>query len=81
MFNYTLKKHLIHLYIIFQLLNFYNISLLSKKLFLNNFTIALLKQKVNVFDLIIVNEKLKAIIKLDFFYTFKKLKIYLSLID
>ena len=62
-------------------MNSFNINLSSKKSFLNYFTIALLNQKINVFDLTIAVEKLKVIIKLNFFYILKNLKIYLNLID
>ena len=62
-------------------MNSFDISLSPKKSFLNYSTIALLNQKINVFDLTIAIEKLKAIIKLNFLYTLKNLKIYLNLID
>ena len=45
---------------------------------LDYFTIAFLDQKVNVFDFITTTNKLETIIKLNFSYTFKNLKIYLS---
>ena len=80
-FNQILKKHLIHLNIIFQVMNFYDINFSSKKSFLNYFTIALLNQKIDVFDFITVNEKLNVIIKLNFSYIFKNLKTYFDLID
>ena len=80
-FSHTLKKHLAHLHIIFQLMNSFGISLSSKKSFLDYFTIALLNQKIDVFGLIIVVEKLEVIVKLNFFYILKNLKIYLDLID
>ena len=81
MFNRTLKKHLIHLHVVFQLLDSYDISLSSKKSFLNYSIVTLLKQKVDVFDFIIAIDKLKIISKLNFLYTLKNLKIYLKLID
>ena len=80
-FNQTLKKHLIHLNIIFQIMNFYDINFSSKKSFLNYFIVAFLNQKMNAFELIIAIEKLNAIIKLNFLYTFKNLKTYFNLID
>ena len=73
-----LEKHITHLHSMFQRLNFYDISLFFKKFFLDYSTIALLDQKVDVFDLIIAIDKLKIIIKLNFSYTLKNLKIYLS---
>ena len=75
----TLEKHMTHLHSMFQRLNFYDINLSFKKFFLNYFTIALLKQKVDVFDLIIATDKLETIVKLNFSYILKNLKIYLNL--
>ena len=65
----------------FQRLNFYDINLFLKKFFLDYSTIALLDQKVDVFDLTIAVDKLKIIIKLNFSYIFKNLKIYLNFIE
>ena len=62
-------------------MNFYDINFSSKKSFLNYFTVALLNQKIDAFDFIIVNEKLNAITRLNFSYTFKNLKTYFDLID
>ena len=80
-FNRTLKKHKIHLYKIFDILNSYEIRLTSKKSYLKYFTITLLKQKVDVFNFIIIIDKLTTIINLKFFHTFKNLKNYLNFID
>lgn len=73
-FNHILKKHLIYLYVVFQLFNSYNINLSSKKSFLNYSIIILLRLKIDVFDFIIAIDKLKIISKLNFFYTLKNLK-------
>ena len=75
----TFEKHIIHLHSMFQRFNFYDINLSFKKFFLKYFTIAFLEQKVDVFDFITTTNKLKTIIKLNFSYTFKNLKIYLNL--
>ena len=80
-FNKTFKKHLSHLYQIFQLLNSYKIRLLSKKLYLNYSIIVLLNQKIDAFNLIIVVDKLIAIVKFQFFFILKNLKIYFDFID
>ena len=80
-FNQTLKKYIVNLHFVFQLLNSYKISFLSKKFYFDYFKIVLLNQKMNVFDLIIVANKLVVIVKLNFFYNLKKLKTYLNLID
>ena len=77
----TLEKHMTHLHSMFQRLNFYDISLFLKKFFFDYSTIALLDQKVDVFDLIIAVDKLKIIVKLNFSYTLKNLKIYLNLTE
>ena len=72
------EKYMTHLHLMFQSLNFYDINLFFKKFFFDYFTIALLDQKIDVFDLIIAIDKLKIIIKLNFSYTLKNLKIYLN---
>ena len=74
----TFEKHMTHLHSMFQRLNFYDISLFLKKFFLDYSTVALLDQKVDVFDLTIAVDKLKIIIKLNFSYILKDLKIYLN---
>ena len=81
MFNHILKKHISHLHIVFQLFDNYDINLSLKKFFLKYFIVSLLSQKIDVFDLTIAIDKLKIIVKLNFFYTLKNLKIYLELID
>ena len=81
MFNYTLKKHKTHLHEIFELLNSYKMRLLSKKSYFEYFTIVLLKQKIDVFDFIIIVNKLTVIINLKFSYIFKNLKNYLNFTD
>ena len=80
-FSCTLKEHIAHLHVIFQLLNSYDINLSLKKLFFDYSIVALLKQKINAFDFITVVDKLKIISKLNFFYILKELKTYLSFID
>ena len=74
----TFEKHMTHLHSMFQRLNFYDISLSLKKFFLSYFTIALLEQKIDVFDFITATNKLETIVKLDFSYILKNLKIYLN---
>ena len=80
-FNHTLKKHFVHLHQIFQLFEFYDINFSFKNFFFDYFTIALLNQKIDAFEFIIVANKLIVIIKLNFFYTFKNFEIYFDLID
>ena len=69
------------MHIVFQLLNNYNINLSLKKSFLKYFIVNLLNKKIDVFELTTIIDKLKTIIKLNFFYTLKNVKIYLKLID
>ena len=80
-FNRTLKEHLNYLRQIFQLLNSYDIRFSFKKFFLNYSIVVLFDQKINVFELTIVVDKLVAIVNLKFFYILKNLKNYLNLID
>ena len=74
------KNHIQHLNKTFQKLSKFNV-ILNPKIFLNYFSIVLLKQIINVFDIIIAKEKLTIISILIFFKTLKKLKIYFALID
>ena len=66
-FSHILKKYISHLHIVFQLLDNYEISLFLKNFFLKYFIINFLNQKIDVFDLTIAIDKLKIIIKLNFF--------------
>ena len=58
-----------------------NISIKSKKAFIDYFTIHLLKQKIDLLSLITVEKKLKIIFRLTFFKTLQLLKIYLNFIN
>ena len=80
-FNRTLKKHKTHLYKVFDILNSYKVRLTSKKSYLKYFTIALLKQKVDVFEFIVIVDKLIAIVNLRFSRIFKNFENYLNFID
>ena len=80
-FNKILKKHLTHLREIFNILNSYEVRLSFKKFFFDYSIVVLLKQKIDVFEFIIVVDKLIVIIKLRFFYIFKNLEKYLELIE
>lgn len=76
-----LKEHLYYLQTIFQLLDFKEIILSSKKSFLSYSFVILLRQKMNAFDFIVFNEKIVVIKSLDFFYKLFDLKFYLDLIE
>ena len=60
-FNKTLKKHVQHLHAMFNLLNFKRMTLSLKKSFLSYSIVIFLDQKIDVFDLIAVADKIIAI--------------------
>ena len=80
-FNHNLEKHLRYLNQIFVLFVKFNIVLKSSKTYLKYFTISLFEQKINRFELSIVQKKLAIILQLKFFRILKNLKIYLSIIE
>ena len=80
-FNYTLKKHLQHFHQIFLLFDKLNITFKFSKIYLSYSIISLLNQKINRFEVFIVQKKLVAILRFKFFRTLKNLKIYLNIID
>ena len=80
-YSQTLEDHVKHFHVIFDLLNSKNISLNSIKSFLDYFSIQLLEQKVDVFELITVVEKIETIAKLKFSKTLKDFEIYLNFIE
>jgi len=80
-FSRTLKDHLKHLHVMFQLFSKKRVSISSKKSFIDYSSVILLNQKVDDFDLTISVEKLKTIISLDFSRTLRALNIYLDMID
>ena len=77
----TLKKHLKHLTFIFVLFKKYNIVIKTFKIYFDYFIIVLLNQRVNNFDMFIVENKLKIIFDLKFSHILKYLKIYLDKIE
>ena len=80
-FSHIRKKHEFHLQRVFIVLIENNIFVKIVKAFLDYSSISLLDQKVDSFDLIIFEKKLKTISKLRFSRTLRQLEIYLSLID
>ena len=80
-FNKILKKYLKHLTKMFELFRRLNIALKSFKIFLKYFIVVLLEQKIDNFEFIIIEKKLKIIFKFQFFVTLKQLKTYLDLIE
>ncbi len=75
-----LKEHVDHLCTIFHLLNFKRVILFSKKSFLSYLFVILLEQKINVFDFIVLVNKIAIIKSLNFLYKLIDLKLYLNLI-
>ena len=77
----TLKKHIVHLRAVFKKLVAFNIFIKFSKIFIDYFSIQLLKQKIDFFEFFISEKKLQTIAKLQFSRIFRQLKIYLSFID
>ena len=80
-FSQTLKNHLKHLIVVFEMFFQLRITLKSFKIYIDYSFVILLKQYVIFLKFIIVIEKLKAIFRLRFSITFKKFEHYLKLID
>ena len=57
------------------------ITLNKRKLYLSYLLITLLKQRVNNLNLLILKEKIKAILKFKFFKMLKDLEVYLNLTE
>ena len=67
-FNKILKEHKKHLHAIFGLLNAKDVTLSFKKFFIEYSIVTFLSQKVDVFNLIIVVDKIDVIKRFDFSY-------------
>lgn len=74
-----MKEHLDHLQKIFDVLKKNNISINSKKAFIEYSSINFLRQHVNSLSFVIDEQKLKAIVKFVFSTTSRQFEIYLSL--
>ena len=81
MFLHTKIEHETHFRDIFFVLTNNNVFIKFTKTFLNYFNMLLLKQKMNSFELVIVENKLKTIAKLNFFRILRQLKSYLNIIN
>ena len=77
----SLIDYLLNLKSLFELFIKYNILISSMKIFLDYLNINLLKRRINLFDLVIVEDKLEAIKTLKYLITLRVLKYYLDLID
>ena len=80
-FNNTLNEHLLHLKNIFNLFEKWNIIFKTSKTYFDYFSISLLNQKVDSFELITTKKKLKIIADLSFPKTLKNLEKYFEIID
>ena len=76
-----LNQHIKHLNKDFQRFFKYDVILNSRKSFFEYSFIVLFDQIMNVFEMIIFEKKFAIIIKLTFLKIFKKLKIYVKLIN
>ena len=76
-----LKKHIVHLQILFQMFRVKRISLAIDKSFLFYSSITLLNQKINSLDMFISVEKIVAIISFRFSFSLRNLKIFMKLTD
>ena len=77
----SFNEHFAHFRKIFKLFSKFNILIKSIKVFFDYPNVILLKQRVNVLNLFIIDEKLKIIAEFKFLSTFKNLKNYLDLTD
>ena len=75
----SLKEHLTHLRIVFNLFVKFNIIIKSTKVFIDYSNVALLEQRVNSLKLSISEKKLKTIANIKFPETLQDLKHYLEL--
>ena len=80
-YSKSLSEHFEHLRKIFEILKNNNISMNSKKAYIEYSSVNLLKQHVNFFDFAIDEQKLKAIAQFVFSIILKQFEIYLKLIE
>ena len=81
MFFKTLKKHIQHFIKVFDILDANNIIIKFENIFIEYLIVQLFNQKIDSFDSVIAENKLKIIVKLRFSKSFQQLKIYLNLIN
>ena len=80
-FSKILKKHKKHFHVVFDTFQFNNIFVKITKIFVDYFNVQLHDQKINFFELVIVENKLKAIIKFKFSTSFYQLETYFDFIE
>ena len=78
-FSKSLQEHFDHFQKIFEILEHNNIAVNSKKTYIEYFSVKLLKQHVNFFDLITDKDKLRVIAQFTFSATFEQFETYLKL--
>ena len=77
----TIEKHAAHLRVVFKMFQVNNIFIKFIETFFDYFSIALLEQKMNFFDLSTNIDKLKIIVKIQFSKILRFLKIYFDFIE
>ena len=77
----TTTKHVAHLRSVFDMLRNNNIFIKFSKAFLKYFFVQLFDQKIDFFEFFTNEEKLRVIVKLFFFKSFRLLKTYFDMID
>ena len=77
----SLIDYLLNIRSLFELFVKYNILISPTKIFLDYFNINLLERRINLFDLIIAEDKLEAIKTLKYLIILRVLKYYLDLIN
>ena len=80
-FSKILKEHKKHFRVVFDTFQFNNIFVKITKIFVDYFSVQLFDQKINFFELVIVENKLKVIIKLKFSTSFHQLETYFDFIE
>ena len=80
-FSSSFEEHLRHLSSIFAFFQQWNITLKTSKTYFGYFSISLLNQKIDSFDLATTKKKLKIITKLFFSASLKALKKYIEMTE
>jgi len=78
-FSKIFENYVEHFHIIFELLDSKSVTLLLKKSFIKYSIVTFLDQKINVFDLIVVTNKIDVIKRLKFFFILIDLELYFDL--
>ena len=76
-----MREYIAYLRKLFKLLINYNIAIALVKIFLRYLNINLLKRRVDLFEIAIADDKLKAISEIKYLSILEDLEYYLKLID